>query len=170
MTQKLVALLKTQKIQTIAQVILGGIFIFASLGKVFQTEAFGETIANYKILSPSLVKIAAMVLPWVELIFGVLLILNLIPRISASVLSPLLVIFIVAIGINIFRGIDIDCGCILKLMAHSGYSTSDSSIASMWYAIIRDIFLLIPGVVIIFFPSFGRKQGTMNTQPCLNKI
>ncbi len=169
MIEKIATLLKTQKVQIVAQVILGGIFIFAGLGKVTQTGAFEQAIANYKILSPALVKAAAVVLPWVELVFGVLLILNVVPRISASVLSSLLVVFIVAIGINIFRGIDIDCGCILKLMTQSGTQDSNTSIAAMWYTIIRDILLLVPGVVVIFFSGSPKNQATMGVHPRLTK-
>lgn len=91
--------------------VLGGVFIWAGLLKLFDPLGFAESIANYRAFPHMLSFILALVLPWIEVICGVLLIIGLLRRSSAFLLSVLLVAFLVLIAVTIMRGIDIDCGC-----------------------------------------------------------
>jgi putative oxidoreductase len=57
------------------------------------------------------INLMAIVMPWLELICGVLLIIGPGLRGSALLIGLMLLVFIVAIGTAIARGLDIDCGC-----------------------------------------------------------
>jgi len=50
-------------------------------------------------------------LPWIELLSGLFIILGIMRRASALLISLFLIGFIVLIGVTIFRGISVDCGC-----------------------------------------------------------
>ena len=56
------------------RLVLGGIFIYASLDKIVHPRAFAEIIYNYQILPGSLINLSAVILPWLELFLGLLLI------------------------------------------------------------------------------------------------
>ena len=60
-----------------ARLILGVIFIYASIDKIFHPAAFAEAVYNYQILPDALINLTAIVLPWLELILGAFLILGL---------------------------------------------------------------------------------------------
>ena len=77
-------------------------------------------IANYAILPDFLVTLPALVLPWLELVAGLCLAAGLWTRSSALLLSLLLLVFIVALGFNALRGIDLSCGCFSTSAADTG--------------------------------------------------
>ncbi len=140
----LLKFLSCKSVQTISAFILGGIFIYASVYKVLDPHEFARTINNYKLLPNNVVPIVTFVLAWTELIFGILLILGIYPRVIATVFSLLLVIFMAAYTINLARGLDINCGCFSQIINPSSYISGE-------LVIIRDIVMLIPGIIIILY-------------------
>jgi uncharacterized membrane protein YphA (DoxX/SURF4 family) len=134
-------------LQALCRLVLGGIFIYASLDKIAHPHEFAKIIDNYAILPDLLVTLPALVLPWLELIAGLCLVAGFWRRSSALWLSLLLLVFILALGVNAWRGIDLNCGC---------FSTSAADTESAYVLIFRDLLLLIPGLVILFF---GRDKG-----------
>lgn len=122
----------------VCRVILGTVFIYASLDKIMNPEAFAAIIFNYKILPQALVGPAAVCLPWVELFFGFLLITGRLGFASALVLSTLLLVFATAIGFNLARGLDFQCGC---------FTTSAKTGGSNTTTLIRDLVLFISALV-----------------------
>ncbi|MEW6457032.1 MAG: MauE/DoxX family redox-associated membrane protein [Acidobacteriota bacterium] len=149
MKNKILTLLSSSPIQTFSQIILGGIFIYASIGKIAYPLEFAEIIYNYKILPDYLIGITAIILPWIELISGILLILGILVRYSALILSSLLIIFIIAILINTIRGIDINCGCF-------SVNPYESKISG-FLLITRDLLILIPGIIIVFLNKSSKQ-------------
>jgi uncharacterized membrane protein YphA (DoxX/SURF4 family) len=115
------------------RVFLGFLFLYASLDKIFSPGAFAETVYNYRIIPEGMIHIFAVVLPWLELLLGLLLIVDLWLPGAVLVANALLMMFLGAIVFNIARGLNIDCGC---------FSSSGSS-SSMFYYLIRDAFFLI---------------------------
>ena len=95
----------------VARVVLGCVFIYASLDKIRHPDLFAEAVYNYQLLPEVAVNLVAICLPWVELLSGSLLVLGLWVQGSIVILSGLMVIFIGALGINLARGLDIHCGC-----------------------------------------------------------
>lgn len=93
------------------RLILGGVFIWAGLLKIFDPLGFAEDIANFRVFPQWISFFLALILPWIEVISGVFLILGLFRHASTLILSLLLAAFLVLIVVSIMRGIDIDCGC-----------------------------------------------------------
>jgi len=137
-------------LQFLARMVLGGIFIYASLDKIAQPVQFARVIESYKLLPLSLITLPALILPWVELFAGICLVSGIAVRSAAMLLSALLVFFILSLGVNAFRGISrISCGC---------FSNSIGDSENIYVLIIRDLLILIPGLVIIFFSRENKKS------------
>ncbi len=144
---RLFRFLSSAPLQTLCRLVLGGIFIYASLDKIAHPHEFAVIITNYAILPDWLVTLPALVLPWLELVAGLCLATGLWARSSALLLSLLLLAFIMVLGFNAWRGIDLSCGC---------FSTSAADKENAWILVFRDLLILIPGLVIVFF---GRDKG-----------
>jgi hypothetical protein len=87
----------------------------------------------------------AYTVPWIQLIAGVMVILDIYAQSSAFILCGLLVVYIAAITSAYVRGIDIECGC-FDLLSQLGLEDRVGI-----KAIVRDIiFLLFPGNVFLF--------------------
>lgn len=91
---------------------LAAIFIVAAVPKILQPHEFALAVFRYQILPYGLINLMAICLPWIELFSGLALIF--VPRLRDAallVITGLLVIFTAAIGLNLYRGISIACGC-----------------------------------------------------------
>jgi len=91
--------------------IVGGIFIYAGVMKIFDPVGFANDVDNYKILPWPLTVRLAFYLPWLEILCGLAVILGLLYRGGLLILTMLISIFIIASVITKARGLDITCGC-----------------------------------------------------------
>jgi len=124
----------------ILRLCIGGIFIYASMYKINYPGEFAETIAGYQIVPYWAVNISAVVLPWVELISGVLLITGIRARSAAVTIGLLLIMFAIAMFINLMRDAPISCGCFHAI----GEKIS-------WWTLVRDIIWVIMTIHILLF-------------------
>lgn len=150
MKQKLIIFLESLPVQVICRLVLGGLFIYAGISKVADPHGFARIIHNYQLLPDIFVTAMAIFMPWVEIIAGIFLVAGIYKRSSASVLSVLLVVFMIAISINLIRGLEFDCGCFTTVTSEGGSDPVG--------LLIRDILLLIPGLVVIFFYKNNKKE------------
>lgn len=90
---------------------VGGVFIWAGILKISDPLGFAQDIANYRVFSREITFLIALVLPWFELICGILVIVGLFRAASSLLLSGLLAAFLVLVTVTILRGIDVSCGC-----------------------------------------------------------
>ena len=95
----------------LARLITGSIFIYASLDKLAYPNQFAVIVGNYNILPTKIVGLFAYGLPWLELILGVLMIIGLLLRPTAALLSLILMTFIAAIVYKYANGTLGNCGC-----------------------------------------------------------
>ena len=95
----------------LSRFVLGIIFIYASIDKIIDPISFSSTIDNYHISPYSLNNIAALVIPWLELIIGVFLIFGIFINGSSFIAILLLLFFIFILTQALLRGINVDCGC-----------------------------------------------------------
>ncbi|MGD8382428.1 MAG: MauE/DoxX family redox-associated membrane protein [Syntrophobacterales bacterium] len=98
---------------SVLRIVLGSVFIYASLDKIRHPDLFAEAVYNYQLLPDVTVNLVAILLPWLELLSGSLLVLGLWMEGSILILSGLMVVFIGALGINLARGLDVHCGCFI---------------------------------------------------------
>lgn len=104
-------ILSNQYLLFLFRIILGLVFIYSGIIKIIDTPGFSDSIYNYRLLPGLLINFLAIILPWIELITGLLLILGISINENAFIINLMLAIFILAITINLFRGLDINCGC-----------------------------------------------------------
>ena len=124
----------------ILRLIVGGFFVFASLDKLMNQEAFARAIYNYKFLPDIFINIFAIIIPYIELITGLLLIAGIFKRGSSFLISFMLVIFIIALSQAYAKGLDINCGCFsLETVGQKD---------DILLRIVEDILLLIASILI----------------------
>src|SRR5581483_1806578 len=82
----------------------------------------------------------ALVMPWVELFCGFGLVFGIWKGAARSIIAAMLIVFIVAISINLVRGHAIDCGCFNVSDANK---TEAERFADMRWDILRDLGMLL---------------------------
>ena len=117
---------------------LAAVFIYAGVVKANDIVAFAGQIANYQILPYTWNYLVASILPYLELLCGILLLLNMRVRPAVLVLFVLNLIFMAVLFSAIIRGFDIDCGCFKP-----GSANPTSPVAALW----RDVGLLLLMIV-----------------------
>jgi uncharacterized membrane protein YphA (DoxX/SURF4 family) len=126
----------------VARLVVGGVWLWAGLLKVTETEASVTAVRGYQLLSPSLADAVGRVLPMVEVVLGACLILGLLTRVAGGVSALLQLAFIIGIASVWARGISINCGC----FGNGGY---DPNAASHYpWEIARDVGLLALSVYV----------------------
>ena len=91
--------------------ILAVVFIYAGIGKIINPNSFAQDIDNYQILPYLFVTVMAAILPWMEVICGLLLISGKWNLGASFIIAVLNLVFILAIFSALIRGLDISCGC-----------------------------------------------------------
>jgi uncharacterized membrane protein YphA (DoxX/SURF4 family) len=92
--------------------LLGGLLLWAAVSKLANPTEFLGSIYAYELPLPQAVlKTTAIVLPWVELLCGLLLLAGFWSQTALLMVTALLVVFVIATGQAWARGIDISCGC-----------------------------------------------------------
>ena len=138
---------KSILLQLPLRVALGGIFMYAAYNKIPAVQSFAEAIKGFGVLDSEthseLIIIAAFVIPWFELLAGLMLVLGLRSRSAALGIGLLLVMFIGGLLNVIFSGIDADCSCFGDSNLVCGSSVG-------WCQVIRNVVLLIPAGYLIW--------------------
>ena len=126
----------------ILRILVGGVFIWASWDKIHDPGGFARIVENYQLLPAPLVHPAALLLPWIELICGVLMVSGFWIRGSSLMLAILLLVFIFALGLSAYRGIDISCGC---------FSVGATRSTGLYGLIFRDVMMLAAVIWISYY-------------------
>ncbi len=118
----------------VSRLLIGGIFISASIYKIIDPGAFAKTIWYYHIVPGAWINLVALVIPWLELFCGLTLILGIF-YLGAVFWANLMTIgFIVVLASTIVRGLDIDCGC---------FRAAQSATEPAWNALFFDVVMLV---------------------------
>ena len=124
------------------RLVLGITFIYASLDKISNPDQFARIIYNYHILPHFLINIYAVTLPWVEFLAGLFLIFGVFTESASLLICFLLLVFVVAISINLYRGVNLNCGC---------FSTDPAGTREGAKLLIKDFVFLFLGILVLFF-------------------
>lgn len=122
------------------QIALGVVFVLSAIPKIADPPAFAHLVYNYRMLPGGLINAMALVMPWVELFVGAGLILGVWKREAAITAGVLLLVFMVAIGVNLARGHAVDCGC---FDVKSAGKSREELLSEMRWVLIRDAGLLL---------------------------
>ena len=126
----------------VCRIVLGGIFIYASLDKIAHPAEFAKAIGNYHVLPFGLENLLALTLPWLELLAGIALITGVMVYGAAIMVIIMNIVFIFAISQALARGISIECGC-FSVTTEGGDNIG-------FQTIIRDIGYLIMGFIVLY--------------------
>jgi uncharacterized membrane protein YphA (DoxX/SURF4 family) len=132
----------------LARLMLGALFVAASIDKIAHPGEFATIIHNYQLLPDSLINIVAIVLPWLEGLLGFMIICGfMLP--GATVLANLLLLtFFSALVYNLTRGLNVHCGCFSTKITGEPQTT--------WY-LIRDSAFLLLGLTVLFKVFLGKR-------------
>lgn len=126
-----------------SRLFIGILFVFSGITKMMEPVAeFALQIEQYALLPQVLVTPFAIVLPWVELVFGGLLLLGIWVKLDSIILGLTMLSFIIAISQAMIRGIGLtDCGCFGEVI-EVGETPGK--------VLLRDIAFMLP-IVYLFF-------------------
>jgi putative oxidoreductase len=103
-----------------ARLLIGSLFVYASIHKIIDPLDFSASIRNYTIVPPSWSNILALTLPWIEIGAGGFLIFGIQTRPSALLTTGMLGVFLIAVTYAYSIGLDIDCGCFSSAASSTG--------------------------------------------------
>lgn len=124
------------------RVVVALVFLRSGAIKALNVADFRQAVRNYELLPPRLIGATAHGVPVIELVAAGLLLLGVELRAVSMVVAVMLVVFCVAIAINLLRGRTISCGC-------SGLVASDIS----WRHVIGNCALAAAAVVVAVWPA-----------------
>jgi uncharacterized membrane protein YphA (DoxX/SURF4 family) len=92
-------------------ILLTAIFLYSGYSKMQSTLQFAAVLAQYQLVPTDLILPLATYLPWAEIALGLFLLTGWKTRLAAAAAAALLSVFIAAMAVTYFRGIEADCGC-----------------------------------------------------------
>ena len=122
------------------RVIVGFVFIYASIHKIADPESFAKVIENYQVLPIFSINIVAITIPWIELVVGLFLIFGVLIKASSYIATFLMAFFSILVLLTIIRGIDISCGCF----------SSHTANPIGWQKFIENIILFIISLIVYY--------------------
>jgi uncharacterized membrane protein YphA (DoxX/SURF4 family) len=126
------------------RIILGCVFIVASVEKTANPASFVASIGYYRLVSFNIATVMATVLPWIELLCGLALLFGLSVRGSALLSLIMLLIFTGAVTSAVLRGLDISCGCF----------TQDPSVGKVgWMKVGENVLLIVASAFLLVSTS-----------------
>ena len=139
------SILENKLFEFTARWILGLIFIYAGYHKIIAPQEFAKLVYGYGLFPNELINLIAIILPFIELLTGLLLIGGKCIHSATLMIITLLILFIVLISINLIRGYEFDCGC---FTANDFFSSK-----TPWKTLTRDAALLLLGGYVYRFKS-----------------
>ncbi len=126
------------------RLLLGGFFLYASLDKIWSPAGFAKIVYQWQVVGPVPSNLVAVTLPWVELLAGLLLLAGVWKREAALVVALMLVVFLVAAGSVMARGIDVEnCGCVSVAKTEPASAFPPAWTKGVgWFLVARNLVLL----------------------------
>ena len=148
MNKALKSLISNSWLELAVRWFLGITFVYASYHKIIAPAHFAKIIYGYYLFPDASINLIAIILPFLEFFSGLALLLGIYPRSATLIINGMLLAFIIAISINLIRGLEFDCGC---------FSFGDKGhISSARQLLVRDIIYFVFGLLLIFFDKQRR--------------
>ncbi|MFC5995345.1 MauE/DoxX family redox-associated membrane protein [Pseudonocardia hispaniensis] len=96
---------------TVARLGLAAVWLISGTLKALDPDQTYVAVRAYDVLPSGWVGIVAEVLPWLEIAFGLLLLVGIGTRMVAGLSALLILVFVVGVTQAWVRGLSIDCGC-----------------------------------------------------------
>ena len=129
---------------TVARLGLAAVFLVSGVLKAIDPDATYVAVCAYDLLPKLGVALVAGVLPWLEIVIGLLLLAGIATRAVAVVSAVLLLGFMAGVAQAWARGLSIDCGCF------GGGGAVDPGQTTYGRELLRDAgFLLLAGWLVV---------------------
>jgi uncharacterized membrane protein YphA (DoxX/SURF4 family) len=137
--------------KTVLRWVLAALLVLAALSKIANPAEFQGNLAAYKLVpAGSVLRFAAVVLPWLELLVGVFLVAGGMRRAALVWAAVLFAMFVLATGQAWARGFEINCGCFrLDFLGLSSGKGMGKFIESVSFAFFRALLLLAGAVYLL---------------------
>lgn len=140
---------------------LGAAFVVAGAMKVLDPAAFTGDIENYQIVGYTTAALAALYLPWLEIVCGLTVMSRRLYLGGLVIVTGLMIVFIPALVSAWVRGLNINCGC----FGAAGAEVAEPTY--LWW-LTRDIAMLAAAVGLLVFDAGSRgkqRQKLAAAQP-----
>jgi len=144
-------------IQILLRITIGFLLIYFSLYKIADPAEWAEVIYQFRLVPDGLVNILAVFLSWAELFAGIGIMLGLFTRASALLASGLVLTFLAALQINIWREVYIYCGCFRKQAYMTDVNFQNRNIT--FYILVLTLLILFNSNPRIGLDSIISKRG-----------
>jgi uncharacterized membrane protein YphA (DoxX/SURF4 family) len=138
------SILTNEYVALFLRLMLGLVFISASIDKISDPTAFARAVTNYKLIGGTLSLLVATILPWVELLCAFFILSGLFLRGSTLLIILMLFGFTIVVISGIVRGLDISCGCF----------TLDPTVGKIgWQKVIENCGLIAASILLFYSES-----------------
>ncbi len=125
--------------RSVLNALLALVLVWAAIGKLSNLQEFYSLMLGYRLPIPApLLRVAGFTLPWLELMTGILLMVE---STRAAALAWALALFVLFAGATLqawLRGLHINCGCLdLSLVGMRPDSALASTLESAGFAFLR---------------------------------
>ncbi|OGW86902.1 MAG: hypothetical protein A3C35_04165 [Omnitrophica bacterium RIFCSPHIGHO2_02_FULL_46_11] len=122
------------------RIFVGAVFVYSGWSKLISPiENFMAVIEGYQFIKQPYISTVAFVLPWLELIFGTFLSLGFLTRVSSTVLSIFLAVFITLLLRSLMLHLPVaECGCF-----------GSGIILTPWQALFLDSGILVVSLILV---------------------
>lgn len=131
----------------LVRIALSAIFLWSGISKLMAPKEFALIIDAYGLMPEVWILPLAIILPLLEMVFGLGLLLDI--RGSLAGITGLLMLFVAILSYGIWLGLDIDCGCF------GPQDPESEAFHSLRPALYRD-FVMIVGVLYLYFWRYYR--------------
>ena len=129
------------------RVSLSVIFLWSGISKLIDPTEFAVIIDVYGLIPDAWILPMTIVLPFLEMVFGLGLLLEI--RGSLAVITGLLILFMAILSYSIWLGLDVECGCF------GPQDPESEAFHSLRPALYRD-YIMIAGIVYLYFWRYYR--------------
>jgi len=143
------------------RVSLSIIFLWSGISKLMDPTQFAVIIDGYGIIPNAWVLPFAIIIPLLEMVFGLGLLLDI--RGSLAGIAGLLMLFMAILSYGIWLGLDVDCGCF------GPRDPESEAFHSLRPALYRD-FVMIAGVIYLYFWRYYRSIKLARLIPFFNSL
>jgi uncharacterized membrane protein YphA (DoxX/SURF4 family) len=138
---------------------LGAMFLYACYDKIVAPAAFAKIVYQWQVGGPVFSNLVAVILPWVELLVGLLLLAGAWTAEAGLLVAGLLLSFNLAAASVLARGIDVEnCGCTSVKATAPGPRSPFHGVG--WFLITRNTVLLGAALALAFAPQKARALPT----------
>jgi uncharacterized membrane protein YphA (DoxX/SURF4 family) len=129
------------------RVLLSVMFLWSGISKLMDHTEFAVFIDGYGLMPDAWILPLVIVLPLLEMVFGLGLLLDI--RGSLAVITGLLMLFIAILSYGIWLGLDVDCGCF------GPEDPEAKAFHGLWSALVRDIIMML-GIFYLYYQRFNQ--------------